>query len=69
MTHVESFPPTPSPFRRDSRVRVPGRGAFTSVLLAIATIGFIFFTGVAVVLIYHHAATGGAREAVMRISR
>lgn len=41
-----------TPFKRASKVRVPGRGRFTSVMMALAVIGLIFAAGFLVVFIY-----------------
>lgn len=53
----------PSPFGRDTDVRVPGRGTFTSLLLALGTVLLLFLVGVGVVLTYIGATQDAENEA------
>jgi hypothetical protein len=61
--HSESFPHAPSPFRRATRPSIPGRGAFSSVMLALGTITLLMLGGVFIVLTYLAAVEDAPREA------
>lgn len=58
-----SFPNAPSPFRSASRVSLPGRGRFASVMLALGTILLMIVAGVLVVFTYLEAVEDAPREA------
>jgi hypothetical protein len=59
----ESVPHAPSPFRSASRVSIPGRGRFTSTLLALGVIALMVLAGVLVIFTYLHAVEDAPREA------
>lgn len=60
----ESFPHAPSPFRSASRVSIPGRGRFTSAVLALGVIALMMLVGVLVVFTYLEAVEDAPQEAI-----
>lgn len=46
-----------TPFEREPKARVPGRGRFTSVMIAIGTILLILAAGALVVVVYDQTTT------------
>lgn len=61
-THADLPRKTRSPFHREPKPRVPGRGRFTSLLIALGTIALLVLAGIGVVFIYDEAVEDAPTE-------